>query len=134
MPAARRFPELGLRVGEELMPVEPIESLARIPRSRTRTRRAPMSPKSLHLENFTPRAGLLAGRAIMITGATGGLGRALSVACARAGASVILCGRNPAKLDRLYDEIEALGCPQPAIAVLDLATATAADYDSSRAP
>ena len=84
---------------------------------------------SMHLGNFTPRAGLLAGRAILITGATGGLGRALSLACARAGASVIICGRNVAKLDRLYDEIEALGCPQPAIAVLDLATATAADYD-----
>ncbi len=84
----------------------------------------------MHLENFTPRAGLLAGRAILITGATGGLGRALSLACARAGASVIVCGRNAAKLDRLYDEIEALGGPQPAIAVLDLATATAADYDS----
>jgi DNA recombination protein RmuC len=33
MPAARRFPELGLRVGKELMPIEPIESLARMPRS-----------------------------------------------------------------------------------------------------
>jgi NAD(P)-dependent dehydrogenase (short-subunit alcohol dehydrogenase family) len=89
-----------------------------------------MSPKSMHLESFTPRAGSLAGRAILITGATGGLGHALSVACARAGASVIICGRNAAKLDRLYDEIEALGGPRPAIAVLDLATATAADYDS----
>jgi NAD(P)-dependent dehydrogenase (short-subunit alcohol dehydrogenase family) len=83
----------------------------------------------LHLEGFTARADLLAGRAILITGATGGLGRALCLACAGAGANVILCGRNSAKLDRLYDEIEVRGCPQPAIAVLDLATATAADYD-----
>jgi NAD(P)-dependent dehydrogenase (short-subunit alcohol dehydrogenase family) len=80
-------------------------------------------------KQFTPAVGLLAGRAIMITGASGGFGRALAVECARAGASVILVGRNGAKLDRLYDEIEALGAPQPAIAVLDLATATAADYD-----
>lgn len=87
-----------------------------------------MSP-STHLARFTVRADLLAGRAILVTGATGGLGRALCLACARAGASVILCGRNPAKLDRLYDEIEALGYPQPAIAVLDLASAGAADYD-----
>ena len=83
----------------------------------------------MHLEGFTARAGLLEGRAILITGATGGLGHALCLACAGAGANVILCGRNPAKLDRLYDEIEARGHPQPAIAVLDLATATAADYD-----
>jgi NAD(P)-dependent dehydrogenase (short-subunit alcohol dehydrogenase family) len=80
-------------------------------------------------EGFAARTGLLEGRVIMITGATGGLGRALSVACARVGATVILCSRNPSKLERLYDEIEALGCPQPAIAVLDLATATATDYD-----
>jgi NAD(P)-dependent dehydrogenase (short-subunit alcohol dehydrogenase family) len=65
----------------------------------------------------------------MITGASGGFGRALALECARAGASVILSGRNSAKLDRLYDEIEALDAPQPAIAVLDLATATAVDYD-----
>jgi NAD(P)-dependent dehydrogenase (short-subunit alcohol dehydrogenase family) len=79
--------------------------------------------------HFEPTPDLLAGRAVLITGAGGGLGRALSLACARAGANVILSGRNGAKLDRLYDEIEALGAPQPAIALLDLATATAADYD-----
>ena len=42
---------------------------------------------------------------------------------------MILCGRNAAKLESVYDEIEALGAPAPAIALLDLATATAADYD-----
>jgi len=74
---------------------------------------------------FTPDADLLAGRVILITGAGSGLGRALAVECARAGASVILCGRNGAKLERVYDEIEALGRPQPAIAMLDLV-----DYDN----
>jgi NAD(P)-dependent dehydrogenase (short-subunit alcohol dehydrogenase family) len=81
-------------------------------------------------KQFTPDAGLLAGRVILITGAGGGLGRALAVESARAGASVILSGRNAAKLDRVYDEIEKLGGPQPAIAALDLAAATAADYDN----
>jgi NAD(P)-dependent dehydrogenase (short-subunit alcohol dehydrogenase family) len=80
-------------------------------------------------ENFTPERDLLQGRAILITGAGSGLGRALALGCARAGASVILAGRNGAKLDRVYDEIETLGAPQPAIAVLDLASATAVDYD-----
>jgi len=78
---------------------------------------------------FTPEAGLLEGRTILITGAGSGLGRALACECARAGASVILCGRNGGKLDRVYDEIQAQGGPQPAIAVLDLAAATAVDYD-----
>jgi NAD(P)-dependent dehydrogenase (short-subunit alcohol dehydrogenase family) len=85
----------------------------------------PMIPKQ-----FIPDAGLLAGRVILITGAGGGLGRALALECARAGASVILSGRNAAKLDRVYDEIEKSGGPQPAIATLDLAAATAADYDN----
>jgi NAD(P)-dependent dehydrogenase (short-subunit alcohol dehydrogenase family) len=80
-------------------------------------------------KQFPPSADLLAGRVIMITGATGGLGRALALECARAGASVILSGRNASKLDALYDEIEGMGAPKPAIAVLDLATATAVDYD-----
>jgi NAD(P)-dependent dehydrogenase (short-subunit alcohol dehydrogenase family) len=80
-------------------------------------------------KNFTPDRDSLRGRAILITGAGSGLGRALAIECARAGASVILSGRNGAKLDLVYDEIEAMGAPQPAIAVLDLAVATAVDYD-----
>jgi NAD(P)-dependent dehydrogenase (short-subunit alcohol dehydrogenase family) len=81
-------------------------------------------------KEFVPRAGLLTERVIMITGAGSGLGRALAIECARAGAAVILSGRSAAKLERVYDEIETLGAPQPAIAVLDLATATAVDYDA----
>lgn len=76
-----------------------------------------------------PDENLLAGRTILITGATSGLGRALAIECAKSGASVILSGRNQTKLERLYDEIEAIGKSQPAIAVLDLAAATAVDYD-----
>ncbi len=81
-------------------------------------------------KQFIPDAGSLSGRVILITGAGSGLGRALAVECARAGASVILCGRSGAKLDRVYDEIEKMAAPQPAIAMLDLAAATAADYDN----
>ena len=79
---------------------------------------------------FTPDTDLLAGRVILITGAGSGLGKALALECARVGASVILCGRTLAKLERVYDEIESLGKPRPAIAALDLAAATAVDYDN----
>ena len=79
---------------------------------------------------FTPEAGLLTGKVVLITGAAGGLGRALAIECARAGAGVILSGRNAAKLERIYDEIESLGAPRPAIATLDLAAATAKEYDN----
>ena len=81
-------------------------------------------------KQFTPEPGLLAGRVILITGAGSGLGAALARECARSGASVVLAGRNGAKLERVYDEIEAMGAPQPAIAMLDLATATAIEYDN----
>jgi NAD(P)-dependent dehydrogenase (short-subunit alcohol dehydrogenase family) len=81
--------------------------------------------------DFVADAALLKGRVILITGAGSGLGRALAIGCARAGASVILSGRNSAKLDRVYDEIESLdGAAQPAIAALDLAAATAVEYDA----
>jgi DNA recombination protein RmuC len=33
LPAARRFPELGLRFSREIEPIEPVGSLARIPRN-----------------------------------------------------------------------------------------------------
>ena len=81
-------------------------------------------------KQFNPTPDLLAERVVLVTGASSGLGRALAIECARAGATVILSGRNGNKLERVYDEIEALGAPQPAIAMLDLSTATAVDYDS----
>jgi NAD(P)-dependent dehydrogenase (short-subunit alcohol dehydrogenase family) len=71
----------------------------------------------------------LSGRTILVTGASGGFGRALALECGRAGASVVLAGRNGVKLDRLYDEIVASGALEPAIVQLDFASATAADYD-----
>ena len=74
-------------------------------------------------EGFKPAAGSLAGRIILITGAGGGLGRALAIECARAGAGVILSGRNLVKLERVYDEIAGMGAATPAIAMLDLAAA-----------
>jgi NAD(P)-dependent dehydrogenase (short-subunit alcohol dehydrogenase family) len=80
-------------------------------------------------KDFQPGTSLLTGRIIFITGASSGLGRALAIEAACAGATVILSGRNSAKLERVYDHILALGAPTPAIAVLDLATASAVEYD-----
>ena len=72
----------------------------------------------------------LTGRAILVSGASGGLGRPLALACAARGATVVLHGRVVRKLEALYDEIVAAGHPQPTILPLDLATATRADYDT----
>jgi NAD(P)-dependent dehydrogenase (short-subunit alcohol dehydrogenase family) len=71
----------------------------------------------------------LAGRVIAITGASSGIGRAVAIACARFGATVILVGRNARKLEAVHTEIETAGSPSPTIAVLDLEKALASDYD-----
>jgi NAD(P)-dependent dehydrogenase (short-subunit alcohol dehydrogenase family) len=77
---------------------------------------------------WAPRADSLSGRVILIVGATGGLGRAAALAVARAGASVVLLGRKVRPLEKLYDEIVALGGATPAIYPLDLSGATPHDY------
>jgi NAD(P)-dependent dehydrogenase (short-subunit alcohol dehydrogenase family) len=72
----------------------------------------------------------LTGRAVLITGASGGLGRPLALACASGGATVVLHGRVVHKLEALYDEIVARGHPQPTILPLDFAKASRADFDN----
>ena len=79
----------------------------------------------------SPRASAqidLSGRVIMVTGAAGGLGKPLALACAARGATVVLHGRVVRKLEAIYDEIVAAGHPQPTILPLDLATASADDF------
>jgi NAD(P)-dependent dehydrogenase (short-subunit alcohol dehydrogenase family) len=78
---------------------------------------------------WTPAAAGLKGRTILVVGATGGLGRASALACAEAGATVVLLGRKVQALEKLYDEIEALGLAAPAIYPLNLEGATPADYE-----
>ncbi|HEX9392525.1 MAG TPA: SDR family NAD(P)-dependent oxidoreductase [Usitatibacteraceae bacterium] len=78
---------------------------------------------------YHPVNSLLAGRVILVTGAGQGLGRTAALAFAAHGASVILHGRNMAKLETVYDEIEAAGAPQPAILPLDFLAATQAELD-----
>lgn len=62
----------------------------------------------------------LAGKTILVTGASDGIGRAAAMHYARFGATVVLLGRNVEKLERVYDDIEAAGGPQPAAIPFDL--------------
>lgn len=78
--------------------------------------------------NWQAPSGYLRERVVLITGAAGGLGRASALACARAGASVVLLGRRIARLEKVYDEIVASGAAKPALYPLDLAGATPRDY------
>ncbi|TDJ23421.1 MAG: SDR family NAD(P)-dependent oxidoreductase [Gammaproteobacteria bacterium] len=79
-------------------------------------------------ETFSPGQGLLDDKIILVTGATGGFGKAISLACAGHGASVILLARNLRLTEALYDEIENAGYPKPAIYPMNLEGATEHDY------
>lgn len=70
----------------------------------------------------------LEGRQILVVGALGALGRACALQAAGRGASVVLLGRRVAPLEKLYDEIEAAGGPQPAIYPMNLEGASPADF------
>ena len=74
---------------------------------------------------------ILKDRIILITGASDGIGRALALHAASLGAQVILHGRNVAKLEKVYDAIEALDdALRPSIAVVELASAESEAYRS----
>jgi len=84
---------------------------------------------------FDPRAHLpqpaeMQGRVVLVTGAGDGIGRAVSLALARAGAEVILLGRTVRKLEAVHAEIVKLGAPEASIVPLDLERALAADYEA----
>jgi len=81
-------------------------------------------------QRYQPRADLLTGKTIMVTGAGDGIGRSAALCYAQHGATVILLGRTGSKLDAVYDEIESAGGPQPAIVEMDLATATEESYQN----
>ena len=65
--------------------------------------------------DFTIKSDALNGKIILVTGAGSGIGKTAAITFAACGATVILCGRTMAKLEQVYDEIEAAGHPQPAI-------------------
>ena len=77
-----------------------------------------------------PAAQEFAGRAVLVTGAGSGIGRAVALALAQAGAQVILLGRTVRKLEAVHAEIEKLGAPEASIVPLDLERALAADYEA----
>ncbi|MCW8906163.1 MAG: YciK family oxidoreductase [Sedimenticola sp.] len=80
------------------------------------------------MRDYHPPKDLLAGRTILITGAGDGIGREVAIASATHGATVVLLGRTIAKLESVYDSIEAAGGVQPAIYPMNLEGATPHDY------
>ena len=83
-------------------------------------------------DNWIPSPDELAGKTILVTGATGGIGRAVSLACAAGGAEVLLQGRDNAALEALYDEVLTLSGNMPGIVQLDLTVKDPMTYDTLR--
>lgn len=82
-------------------------------------------------ENYpAPQHNDLQDRAILITGATQGLGREVALAAAKAGATVILLARSVRGLEKVYDEILSAGGAEPVAIPLDLLTAGDAEFDN----
>lgn len=72
------------------------------------------------MQDYQPRPDLLSDRVILITGAAEGIGRALALACAKHGATVVLSGFREKALEAVYDEIVNAGWPEPASMPLNL--------------
>lgn len=71
---------------------------------------------------------LLQEKTILVTGSSDGIGKAVALAYAQHGATVILHGRDVARLEQVYDQIIENGGAKPAILPLDLLVATEQDY------
>jgi len=75
----------------------------------------------------------LKGKVILVTGANRGFGRAMTLDLAKAGATVIMLGRDLGSLETAYDEVVDLGYQEPMLYPLDLEGATPENYEQLQA-
>lgn len=68
----------------------------------------------------------LAGRVVLVTGASRGIGRAIALGCAREGASLLVCARGAAALAEAAAELRAAGSPAVRAAAVDVTDAASA--------
>ena len=92
-----------------------------------------MAPQRLQLpDGFSASPSLLAGHRILVTGASRGLGQAIAMACAAAGAETILLARDVRALETTADAIMAAGHCEPRLLPLNLEAAGVDHYAEVR--
>lgn len=72
------------------------------------------------MQDYQAAPDLLKNKVVLVTGATAGIGKELAMTYAKHGATVVLLSRDTRKLEKVYDEIEAAGYPQPAFLPVNL--------------
>jgi NAD(P)-dependent dehydrogenase (short-subunit alcohol dehydrogenase family) len=80
-------------------------------------------------QGWLPSQNELENKTVMVTGASNGIGRAVAMACARAGAEVLLAGKDDAALETVYDSIVNEGGKTPGLIPLDLRVTHNQPYD-----
>ncbi|MFK8052052.1 MAG: YciK family oxidoreductase [Woeseiaceae bacterium] len=86
------------------------------------------APAQEQLINFKAEPAALDGKVILITGASDGIGKALSHECAAKGATVVMLGRSKKKLEAVYDAIVEAGHTHPVMVPLDFLKADGGVY------
>ena len=78
--------------------------------------------------NYKVKQGELNGKVILVTGANKGFGLAISMDLAKAGATVIMLGRDLSSLEYAYDAVVDAGYKEPILYPLDLEGASPENY------
>ncbi|WP_053950730.1 YciK family oxidoreductase [Candidatus Thioglobus autotrophicus] len=79
--------------------------------------------------NYSIATGELKDKVILVTGANRGFGKAMTLDLAKAGATVIMLGRDLGSLETAYDEVVDAGFAEPILYPLDLEGATPEHYE-----
>ena len=78
--------------------------------------------------NYKVEEGELEGKVILVTGANRGFGLAITMDLAKAGATIIMLGRDLGSLEYAYDAVVDAGYKEPILYPLDLEGATPENY------
>jgi NAD(P)-dependent dehydrogenase (short-subunit alcohol dehydrogenase family) len=83
-----------------------------------------MNKTDLEWRNMAANPDQLKGKKILVTGAADGIGRAITIALARVGVTVIMLDHKARHLEKLYDQIITQEAAEPVILPIDLQTLT----------